>query len=217
MESTRQKIKDLVDALLRVDRLGAEELVVRVLEQGKSFNTIDRLIVPALEEIGRGWETGTVALAQVYMSSKVCEELMKRFLPETAAQQREHHCVAIALLEDYHALGKMIISTALRAEGYPLKDYGRLTVEELVSRVCEDSVEILLISTLMLRSALRVKQVKQLLDQAGSSAKIIVGGAPYRFDPLLWQEVGADAMGANAAEAIEAVAACLEKTGKVVE
>ncbi|MCI5126326.1 MAG: hypothetical protein D3925_18090, partial [Candidatus Electrothrix sp. AR5] len=156
MELMRQELKDLVDALLRVDRLGAEELVVRAVEQGESFNTVDRLIVPALEEIGRGWETGTVALAQVYMSSKLCEELMKRFLPETVTQQNDQPCIAIALLEDYHALGKMIISTALRAEGYTLKDYGRLTVEELVSRVCEDSVEILLISTLMLRSALRV-------------------------------------------------------------
>ena len=210
----RQEIKDLVSSLLRVDRLGAEELVVRALEQGESFNTVDRLIVPALEEIGKGWEAGTVALAQVYMSSKVCEELMKRFLPETAAQQREHPCIAIALLEDYHALGKMIISTALRAEGYNVKDYGRLTVEELVSRVCEDSVEILLISTLMLRSALRVNKVKQLLEQAGSSVKIIVGGAPFRFDALLWEEVGADAMGANASEALKAVSACLEIRAK---
>lgn len=217
MESTRQEIKDLVDALLRVDRLGAEELVVRALEQGESFNTVDQLIVPALEKIGRGWETGAVALAQVYMSSKVCEELMKRFLPGTVTPQGEYPRIAIALLEDYHALGKMIISTALRAEGYSLKDYGRLTVEELVQKVCEDSIKVILISTLMLRSALRVKQVKQLLEQAGSSVKIIVGGAPYRFDPLLWQEVGADAMGANAAEAIEAVAACLEKTEKMVE
>ncbi|RWX44604.1 B12 binding domain-containing protein [Candidatus Electrothrix aarhusensis] len=86
-----------------------------------------------------------------------------------------------------------------------------------MQKVCEDSIKVILISTLMLRSALRVKQVKQLLEQAGSSVKIIVGGAPYRFDPLLWQEVGADAMGANAAEAIEAVAACLEKTEKMVE
>ncbi|MGB5685785.1 MAG: cobalamin-dependent protein, partial [Candidatus Electrothrix sp.] len=210
----REEIKGLVDALLRVDRLGAEELVVRALEQGESFNTVDRLIVPALEEIGRGWEAGTVALAQVYMSSKVCEELMKRFLPETAAQQSEHPGIAFALLEDYHALGKMIVSTALRAEGYTIKDYGRLSVEELASRVCEDSVKVLLISTLMLRSALRINKVKQLLEQAGSSVKIIVGGAPFRFDPLLWKEVGADAMGANAAEAITAVAACLEEQEK---
>jgi methanogenic corrinoid protein MtbC1 len=66
----------------------------------------------------------------------------------------------------------------------------------------------------MLRSALRVKKVKQLLEQAGSPAKIIVGGAPFRFDPLLWEEVGADAMGANASEAIKAVSCLLEKFGE---
>jgi len=30
-----------------------------------------------------------------------------------------------------------------------------------------------------------------------------VGGAPFIFDPNLWQEVGADAMGRNAADAIK--------------
>jgi methanogenic corrinoid protein MtbC1 len=30
---------------------------------------------------------------------------------------------------------------------------------------------------------------------------VVVGGAPFLFDPLLWREVGADAMGRSASEA----------------
>ncbi|MCI5223997.1 MAG: cobalamin B12-binding domain-containing protein, partial [Candidatus Electrothrix sp. AR4] len=117
--------------------------------------------------------------------------------------------------EDYHALGKMIISASLRAGCYELHDFGRVTAQELVQKTIDNSIRIILISTLMLRSALQIKEVKRLLHEAGSSSKIIVGGAPFRFDPLLWKEVGADAMGANAAEAISAVSSCIETEEKV--
>ena len=49
----------------------------------------------------------------------------------------------------------------------------------------------------MLRSALRVSDVKKQLQQQGVKTKIIVGGAPFRFDAQLWQEVGADATATN--------------------
>lgn len=215
MTPNNQKIKKFVDRLLTLDRLGAEKIFDQALQEGSSFQLVDDLIVPALEEIGNGWEKGTVALAQVYMSSKICEKLVSRSLSLSPQKHIDQPKMAIAVLDDYHALGKTIISAALRAGGYEFQDYGRLTASELVQHVCDDSVRIMLISTLMLRSALQVKEVKRLLDAAGSSARIIVGGAPFRFDPLLWKEVGADAMGKNVAEAAKAVALCMEMEEKV--
>ncbi|XOF33903.1 MAG: B12-binding domain-containing protein [Candidatus Electrothrix sp. YB6] len=214
-QDVQQNIQDFIEILLKTDQVGAEQLFHQVQEQSSSFRTVDRLIVPALEKIGREWEQGSVALAQVYMSSKICEELMARFLPAVGPEYVKHPRIAIALLEDYHALGKMIISTALRAHGYRVQDYGRLTAGEIAQRVCDEGVDIILISALMLRSALQIKEVRRRLDESGSSARLIVGGAPFRFDPLLWQEVGADATGANAAEALAAVAACLNTEERI--
>ena len=37
--------------------------------------------------------------------------------------------------------------------------------------------------------------------ESGCKTKIIVGGAPFRFDSRLWEEVGADAVGIFASEA----------------
>ena len=75
----------------------------------------------------------------------------------------------------------------------------------LVRKTVAAHVRILLVSTLMLPSALRVREVRRLLDEEGVSPKIVVGGAPFRFDPRLWKDVGADAMGAGAAEAVAIV------------
>ena len=57
----------------------------------------------------------------------------------------------------------------------------------------------------MLPAALRVREVISRLALLGSPPAMIVGGAPFRLDPGLWREVGADATGRNSAEAIELV------------
>jgi methanogenic corrinoid protein MtbC1 len=76
-----------------------------------------------------------------------------------------------------------------------------------VHKVVDDGIEILLISTLMLSSALRVAEVRESIEKAGCRVKIIVGGAPFRFDENLWREVGADAMCRNASDVIATIAA----------
>ncbi len=55
----------------------------------------------------------------------------------------------------------------------------------------------------MLPSALKIKELKDKLENM--DVKIIVGGAPFRFDDQLWREVGADAMCKNASEAVSII------------
>ena len=49
-------------------------------------------------------------------------------------------------------------------------------------------------------SALKVKEVVEKLSDLSEDVKIIVGGAPFRFDEKLWKDVHADAMGNSASE-----------------
>ena len=197
------------DKLLRLDRLGAEQILAEAAAKETPLAAAERLVVPALEAIGSRWERGEAALAEVYMSSRICEELMDQLLPPLSPERISRPKIGIALLDDYHALGKMIICAALRASGYALHDYGRQTAVELAEKIRQDGIGIMLVSALMLRSALQIKRLKELLTVAGLPVKLIVGGAPFRFDPELWREVGADGTGNNAAEAVRAVARCI--------
>jgi methanogenic corrinoid protein MtbC1 len=207
-----------VRMLLNLDRLGAEKMLAQaqVEQETEPLILIEKFIVPALDTIGKGWEQGSIALAQVYMSSRICEELVEQFLPRTSTHRIQQPNMGIALLDDYHALGKVIISAALRSSGYALHDYGRLTALELVEQVQKDALDIILISTLMLRSALQVRTVRDMLRASACPTRIIVGGAPFRFDPELWKEVGADGMGSNALEALELVSRCCTKEGESI-
>ena len=72
-------------------------------------------------------------------------------------------------------------------------DFGcGLDVDELAELVKKHDIQLLMISTLMLHAALKVKELKTKLMENGYKTKIVVGGAPFRFDSELWQRVGAD-------------------------
>ena len=192
---------EFVQALLTLNRLEAKRIVAGASGALTPLEIAEGTIVKALERIGEGWQQGEVALSQVYMSGRICEELMDDLLPPGAPDRKNNPSMAIAALEDYHLLGKRIVYSVLRAGGFDLKDYGRVTVDEAVRRVDEDRLQVLLISTLMLPSALHVRNLVLLLKSACPDVKVVVGGAPFLFDPELWREVGTDAMGRSASDA----------------
>ena len=162
----------------------------------------EEVIVPVLDQIGDRWQRGDLSLAQVYMSGRLCEALLDE-IATTNPEEIKEFGVAVAVLEDFHVLGKRIVCSVLHTAGYSFKDYGPISLEELVEKVQNDNIRILLVSTLMLNSALRVQQLKEHFTSRGMDVKLIVGGAPFRFDPNLWREVGADATSPTASGVVK--------------
>lgn len=198
-------VESFRNALESLDRVGAETWFRQASSEASVIEVVERFVVPALEQIGQRWNEGHIALSQVYMSGKFCEELVDRALPPSAPERKHQPRQAIVVLNDYHLLGKRIVYSVMRASGFELFDYGRMDVGELVERIANDKLEILLISVLMLPSALKIRELRDALDARGIALKILVGGAPFQFDPQLWREVGADAMGLSAADAVNIV------------
>ncbi len=199
MENITEHFKE---ALLSCD----EEATRRIMYESKQYYTslqfIEKVLVKVLDSIGDGWEKGEYALSQVYMSGKICERLVNSLLVDHSVSHKAQPKMAIALLNDYHALGKRIVLAHLKASGYRVTDYGMVDTEELIERACKEQIELLFVSVLMLSSALRIKEVVQQIHQRCPGLKIAVGGAPFRLNNGLWQEVGADFVGFTAADAL---------------
>ena len=189
-------------ALESLDRVGAQAVFDAALATLSPIQAVEAIVVPALEQVGAAWEAGDVALAQVYMSGRFCEELVERVLPPSDPDRKHQPRSAIVVLNDYHMLGKRIVYSVMRASGYELFDYGRMDVAQLVERAVADRISVLMISVLLLPSALRVRDVCTRLRESGTAIRVAVGGAPFQFDAGLWQEVGADAVGRSAADAV---------------
>ena len=183
-------IEQVTAALLSINKVN---LKCEFETSGLSANRFaEDIIVPVLDQIGGRWQSGELALAQVYMSGRLCEALLDD-ISSNAHHEIKECGLAVAVLEDFHVLGKRIVCSVLNSAGYTFKDYGPISLDKLVKQVQDESIHILLVSTLMLNSALRVKQLKEILTSKGLDVKLVVGGAPFRFDPNLWREVGADA------------------------
>jgi methanogenic corrinoid protein MtbC1 len=198
-------VNDFKEVLLSLDRLSAKQMLDDQIERMTPIKFIEDVVVVALERIGAGWNEGTISLSQVYMTGRICEGLVDQLLPPEDPERKDKPNMAICVLSDHHKLGKVIVYSLLRASGFDLLDYGTMEADDLVARVNKDKIEILLISALMLPSALKVKRVKEKLTDMGLDVKIIVGGAPFLFDDKLWKEVGADAMCRTASEVVPVI------------
>jgi len=211
VENMELIIKEFETDLLKINRIKAAEIFEQCYKESNNFEQLELIAINSLENVGKGWENGTVSLSQVYMSGVICEELIDKYLPKSEVLRKDVPKMAIGVLQDHHALGKRIVYSVLRSSGFELLDFGQgLSVDELVQKTLDENIEILLISTLMLPSALKVMEVKRKLLANGSAAKIIVGGAPFRLDSDLWKTVGADADGRNAVNIISVVESLLK-------
>ncbi len=209
MESLKITSDYLEQALLALDQEAAEKIIISVAQEESMIKTVGILISDTLKRIGDFWEKGELSLSQVYMSGIICEKIIDKLLPPSSPYRKNQPKMAIAVFEDFHLLGKRIVYSTLRASGVELMDLGGgLTADRLASIVKTEKIKILLVSVLMLPSALRIKELKEQLKDV--DVKIIVGGAPFRFDDQLWIEIGADFYGKDSADALEIVHKLME-------
>jgi methanogenic corrinoid protein MtbC1 len=198
-------VANTIAALLALDGISLRQIIADSALPTLRF--AEEILVPALDQLGERWQQGELSLSQIYMSGRFCERLLDEATVAGAIPQWPTPPMAVAVLEDFHVLGKRLLCGVLKASGYRFHDYGPISAADLVRRVQEDGIRILLISTLMLNSALRIAQVREQLAAVGQSVYLIVGGAPFRFDPQLATEVGADATSATATGVRKIIAA----------
>lgn len=206
------RLVEFKNALRSLERPRVRTILQEATESMEPLQCIETIVLPVLQEIGDEWEKGNIALSEFYLCGRISEEAVTEILPAASPRRTTQPRIAIAVLLDHHSLGKRIVYSILRSYGFEIMDFGTgLTAREIAERAAQEKIEILLISTLMLNSALMVKDLREALDSRGIRIKIIVGGAPFRFDTNLWKEVGADAMAMQASEAVSVIEKAMEE------
>lgn len=198
--STEKRVNDLQAALLAVDRSRVRAIFQEGVQADGALPFMEGIVGIVLDRIGDAWQTGRLALSHVYMAGRICEELSLSILPEGHSDRKDDPSIALAVFEDHHILGKQLVHAVLRNDGFRVQDLGRVNLQQVLERVRTGTVDVLLLSCLMLSSALRMGRLCEAIKTENLRVKVIVGGAPFRFDPQLWREVGADSMGYTASQ-----------------
>jgi methanogenic corrinoid protein MtbC1 len=200
MSDIMENRRKLLQALVSVDRTAVFTLLSAAFAEGGA-SAVGEDLRQALEEIGTAWEKGSMSLAQVYMSGVIGEEAVKRVLPADSATDLTLPQIGTVVFLDHHGLGMKIVSTLVRSAGYPVKDLGLgADVDRTIEFVGQEKIRILLVSVLMLPSALALRELCQQMANQHPDVKIVAGGAPFRLDEGLWERVGAHGTGKSAGD-----------------
>ncbi|MFN8587352.1 MAG: cobalamin-dependent protein [Candidatus Eisenbacteria bacterium] len=198
------------EALIDTDRERALRVVHEALTQGVSPEAIVfEVVLPAMDRmIFSVTESCDANLAQHFITAQISNAVTNAMLDKFTAPTETRGLVVIGnSFGDLHALGKRIVIGCLRARMIEVVDLGtNVPADRFVAAAVQRQAPIIAISSMMVHTARGPNgplRVRELLHQHGleDRIKLIVGGAPYRFDHTLWQTVKADGWAENAVAA----------------
>ena len=117
----------LLDALLRADAADAADAVEDALEQGvDALGVLDDVITPAMHEVGRQWEHGTIGIAEEHLAASVTARMLTRLAPLliTAPARSRPRVLMAAAQGERHVLGLQMACDVLEGAGYEVKFAG---------------------------------------------------------------------------------------------
>ncbi len=179
----------------------AAEQTKVMLAEHVPLQIIDSELIPALNEVGAGFEAKTVFLPQLLMSAdaaKAAFDVLKAHMGRTGTAQASKGRVLLATVKgDVHDIGKNIVKTLLENYGFDVLDLGKdVAPEAIVEAVTEQRITLVGLSALMTTTVPYMEQTIRLLRTAAPDCRVMVGGAV--LTSAYARQIGADFYGKDA-------------------
>ncbi len=194
---------------------GEDEECVRLVMEGLE-NGMDPLIAvekglgKGIAKVGEEFGAGILFLPELAMAADVMKKgaaILDERIKEMGAKRISCGTIVIGTIKgDIHDIGKSVVAAVLQANGYDVVDIGTdVDVDDFVQAVKDNEADVLGMSTLL---TLPLQEMGKVIDQLGASGirddlKVIVGGCPVTEE--FAEEIGADAVGFDAQDAVAKV------------
>ena len=159
-----------------------EDAAARVKELLKTENAlaiINGEIIPALDEVGKGYEEKTLYLPQLLMSAETAKAAFEVIKQNSSGKAAEKCDFVIATVKgDIHDIGKNIVKLLLSNYGFNVIDLGKdvppkVIADEVVSR----RAPLCGLSALMTTTVPAMEETVALIKKVAPYCKVVVGGA----------------------------------------
>ena len=152
-------------------------------------------MIPALDEVGAGFEKGKLFLPQLINAATASQEafevIRKKLAAEGAGTVNKGSIILATVKGDIHDIGKNIVKVLLQNYGYRVIDLGRdVPPETVVETAVRESIRLVGLSALMTTTLKSMAETIRLLRESGHPCKIMVGGAVLTESYAM--EMGAD-------------------------
>lgn len=200
----KEKIKA---AFLSMKRFEAIEAVKEAIRSGEDPFAILTACREGMEEVGKRFETGEFFLSELIYSAEVFKQisdiLEPRLLEGLAEADSRGAVVFGTPLGDIHDLGKNLVITVMRSQGFTIHDLGvDVPPQRFIDEIQRTDARILAMSALITPAFVSMKEVISLLEKKGLRERtfvIIGGGVTTEFAR---KEMAADAQTLDPTEAI---------------
>lgn len=152
-----------------------------LLKDTAPLDVINNYIIPALDEVGAGFEKNKIFLPQLLMSAdsaKAAFDVIKEYMILNNAEEKSGNKIVLATVHgDIHDIGKNIVKVLLSNYGFDVIDLGKDVPEETVLQaVTQNDVKLVGLSALMTTTVPAMEKTIELLHK-NTDAKVLVGGA----------------------------------------
>ena len=171
----------LDECVIRGLKEGAAEATKAALASGAApLELVDKLLIPALDQVGQGFEKGTLYLPQLLMSAEAAKAAFEVVKAAMADQPQEKRgTVVLATVKgDIHDIGKNIVKVLLENYGFQVDDLGRdVAPEAIAAAAAQPEVRLVGLSALMTTTVVHMEETIALLRQQAPQVQVVVGGA----------------------------------------
>ena len=206
VKSGAQAAFSLEEAVRRGLRAEAERAARERLSEGEApMDLVEKRLLPALTQVGDGYEAGTLFLPQLLMSAEAAQgafALVQQALGEKSTGMRRQGRIALATVEgDIHDIGKNIVKVLLESYGFEVLDLGKnVKPEQVLAAVRAEKLHMVGLSALMTTTVPAMERTIALLRREAPDCRVVVGGAV--LTPELAAAIGAHAYARDAMDTV---------------
>lgn len=197
----------LIEDFLSLEKPKIVDSIQRELDSGKDPFAILEESQRAMEEIGKKFQSGEYFIAELIYASeifKAISPMIQGKIADSAGQKKFFGSIVFGTPKgDLHDLGKNIVITFMKANGFEVHDLGvDVPPIKFIEKIRETKANIIAMSGLITPVFFAMKSVNDLLRENGLREKtyVIVGG-PI-LSELVVKKIGADAFGRDPVEGV---------------
>lgn len=202
-ESSQQVREGYLAAILEPDPARAREVVRAAVREGLPIeDAYTEVLGPAMVEIGRRWESGSIGVAHEHLAAEVTGSLVSELGDRARGGAGTGRLAVVSCSpEERHCIGGQMLGGLLEASGWEVLYLGAtLPVADLVALADAEAADVVALSTTMPHNLPGVEETIRAVQELEEPPLVIVGGQAYESEQDA-RRVGADAWVQSASEA----------------
>ena len=202
----------LQSAIIRGLKDESANMTREMLKSATPLEIIENNIVPALDSVGKSYESGKLFLPQLIKSAEAAksafEVLSLNMDKAESAGKAKGPVILATVYGDIHDIGKNIVRTIFENYNFDVVDLGKdVPPEKIVDAVISRGANVVGLSALMTTTVASMKETITKLKESCPAVKVIAGGAV--LTPELANYAGADYYAKDAMEGVRIVSSLL--------